>query len=94
MPKAERNSRPSQSVKRRNALRRTAKPRTQPYANDNEETLWRPLPGYPHSEYIDVANYGRLVRRRVFPENRLHLVGREDNLWLARCTGNPPEASA
>jgi len=61
MPKAKRNSTPS--AKRRNAPRGKAKSRT-PCANDNEETLWRPLPGYPHSEYIDVLtlNY-RLVRR-------------------------------
>jgi len=81
MPKAKRNSKPSprsQSAKRR----RAAKPRTQPHANDDEETLWQPLPGYPHSEFLDVANY-RLIRKREFPENGLHLVGHEDDLWLS-----------
>ena len=63
--------------------RAKAKPRSRSHANDDAETLWKPLPGFPHTEFIDVAGYGRLMRKRVFPENGLHLVGREYNLWLS-----------
>ena len=65
-----------------------AKPRTQPYANDNERGLWQPLPGFPHSEFLDVAGFGRLIRRQEFPgaKDRLHLVRHMDRpgLRLAR----------
>jgi len=34
-------------------------------ASNNEMGLkWRPVPGFPGSEYIDVPNYGRLMRAR------------------------------
>ena len=101
MPKAKRNSKPSprRTAKPRKVSKVSAKPLIpfQPCANDNEETLWRPLPGHPHSEYLEVANH-RLIRRREFPgaKSRLRIVGSEEKvrLYWARGPRVSPEVPA